>query len=310
MRDRDETPKETVAYWGYRSVQRLAESMPERRGRRAFEALGRLAFRWMPNLRATVTANLARVLGAPPDDERVATATREAFELYARYWFDTFFIRGLSVEELNRRTAIVGRELVDEALEAGKGCICVLPHTGNWDVGGAWFGMNGYPIAVVAEELRPRRLFELFVEHREAEGMRVIGLSGTGHVGTQLKTLLSQNWMIALVSDRDLTGRGVEVEMFGAPRKVPAGPALLSLTTGAPILCCPTYTLKDGWEVRFEGPLQIERTGDLRADVNALSRLMAERFERAIAARPTDWHMFQPGWSPEPVSADVPAAAP
>jgi lauroyl/myristoyl acyltransferase len=23
---------------------------------------------------------------------------------------------------------------------------------------------------------------------------------------------------------------------------------------------------------------------------------MAERFERAIAAKPTDWHMFQPAW--------------
>jgi lauroyl/myristoyl acyltransferase len=34
----------------------------------------------------------------------------------------------------------------------------------------------------------------------------------------------------------------------------------------------------------------------MREDVAALSRLMAERFERAIAAKPTDWHMFQPAW--------------
>jgi lauroyl/myristoyl acyltransferase len=57
-----------------------------------------------------------------------------------------------------------------------------------------------------------------------------------------------------------------------------------------------TATLDHGWEVRFETPLEIERTGELRADVTEFSRLMAERFERAIAARPTDWHMFQPGW--------------
>lgn len=304
--NREETTKETVAYWGYRAVERLAMTLPEQRGRRAFQALGRLAHHRMPNLRATVAANQARVLDADPDDPRVATATREAFELYARYWFDAFVIRTLSVEEFNRRTVITGLDLVDTALEAGKGCICVLPHTGNWDVGGAWFGVNGYPIAAVAEELRPRRLFELFVSHREAMGMKIIGLSRHGHVGTQLKSLLAQNWMVALVADRDLTGRGIEVEMFGAPRKVPAGPALLSLTTGAPLLCCPTYTLKDGWEIHFEGPLEIERTGSLRADVEALSRVMAERFERAIASHPTDWHMFQPAWDP----ADTPAASP
>jgi KDO2-lipid IV(A) lauroyltransferase len=303
---RGETPKETVAYWGYRTVEWLATTVPEEAGRRAFEALGRAAYRRMPNLRATVAANQARVLGTEVADPRVATATREAFELYARYWFDAFRVRVMPLDEFNRRTTIVGLELVDSAIAAGTGCICVLPHTGNWDVGGAWFGRNGYRIVAVAEELKPRRLFDLFVRHREAVGLKIVGLSATGHVGTQLKTLLAQNHMVALVADRDLTGRGIEVEMFGAPRRIPAGPALLSLTTGAPILCCPTFTRKDGWEVRFEGPLEIERTGELRADVAALTRLIAERFERAIASRPTDWHMFQPAWGS---TAEVPAAA-
>jgi len=309
VKGREESTRETVAYWGYRTVEWLAMTLPEKRGRRTFEALGRIAYRRMPNLRATVAANQARVLGTDVDDPRVATATHEAFELYARYWFDAFVIRTLPLEEFNRRTVVVGLDLVDAALEAGKGCICVLPHTGNWDVGGAWFGANGYPIAAVAEELKPRRLFELFVKHRETMGMKIVGLSSHGHVGTQLKTLLAQNHIVALVSDRDLSGRGIEVEMFGAPRRIPTGPALLSLSTGAPLLCCPTYTLKDGWEVHFEGPLQIERSGDLRTDVAALTQLMAERFERAIASRPTDWHMFQPAWEPRPVTDEVPAAA-
>jgi KDO2-lipid IV(A) lauroyltransferase len=296
--------RETIAYWAYRAVARLAVTLPRERGGRLFEAVGRLAYARMPRLRATVAANQARVLGADVDDPRVAAATREAFELYARYWFDAFSIPALSREELGRRTVITGLELVDAALDAGTGCICVLPHTGNWDVGGAWFGVNGYPIVAVAEELRPRRLFELFVEHREALGMKIVGLSG--HVGTQLKALLAQNHMVALVADRDLTGRGIEVEMFGATRKIPAGPALLSLTTGAPLLCCPTFTTRDGWEIRFEGPLEVERSGDLRTDVAALTRLVAERFERAIAAHPTDWHMFQPAWEPR---VEVPAVA-
>lgn len=138
--------------------------------------------------------------------------------------------------------------------------------------------------------------------------MRIVPLTRNGHVGQQLKQLLSQNWVVALVADRDLTGRGVEVEMFGASRRVPAGPALLSLTSGAPILVCPVTTLEDGWEIRIGPPLRIESTGDLRTDVEALSRLMAASFERAIAARPPDWHLFQPGW--EATAAGEPAGAP
>jgi lauroyl/myristoyl acyltransferase len=35
---------------------------------------------------------------------------------------------------------------------------------------------------------------------------------------------------------------------------------------------------------------------------------MAERFERAIAAKPTDWHMFQPAWDESASTAATPAA--
>jgi len=38
----------------------------------------------------------------------------------------------------------------------------------------------------------------------------------------------------------------------------------------------------------------VARTDSLRADATALTRLMALEFERAIASRPPDWHMFQP----------------
>ena len=291
-----ETRRETLGYWGYRSAEWLAMSLPERTGRRVFETLGRIAHRRLNGVRATVAANQARVLGAEPSDARVDHATREAFELYARFWFDAFRIRTMPEEEFNERIVVIGVENIDRALEAGKGCVCALPHMGNWDAAGHWFGANGYRIAAVAEELRPPRLYELFLRHREELGMRIVGLTKEGHVGQQLKQLLSENWMVALVADRDLTGRGTEVEMFGAIRRVPAGPALLSLSSGAPLVVCPVYTRDDGWEVRIEEPLEIERTGVIREDVAALSRLMAERFERAIAAKPTDWHMFQPAW--------------
>jgi lauroyl/myristoyl acyltransferase len=291
-----ETRRETLGYWGYRSAEWLAMSLPERTGRRVFETLGRVAHRRLHGVRATVAANQARVLGAEPSDARVDHATREAFELYARFWFDAFRIRTMPEREFNERIVVLGVENIDRALEAGKGCVCALPHMGNWDAAGHWFGANGYRIAAVAEELRPPRLYELFLRHREELGMRIVGLTKEGHVGQQLKQLLSENWMVALVADRDLTGRGTEVEMFGATRRVPAGPALLSLSSGAPLVVCPVYTRDDGWEVRIEEPLEIERTGVIREDVAALSRLMAERFERAIAAKPTDWHMFQPAW--------------
>src|SRR5207342_887337 len=95
---------------------------------------------------------------------------------------------------------------------------------------------RGLPVVSVAERLRPDELFRLFLEHREGLGMKIIGLDQDGHVGKALTTALSESRVVALVADRDLTGRGIEVEMFGGRRKLPAGPALLALSTGAPIV--------------------------------------------------------------------------
>jgi lauroyl/myristoyl acyltransferase len=272
--------------------------VPEGLGRFTFDGVAHLAHRMLPAVRATVTANQARVIGRPVDDPLVAAATEEAFELYARYWFDTFRVRAMPHDEVRRRTLMEDLKYIDEALAAGTGCITVLPHMGNWDVAGHWLAISGYPLASVAEELKPPRLFDLFLRHREALGMHIVPLIGGTHVGQQLAGLLKDDWIVALVADRDLSGRGVEVEMFGATRRIPAGPALLSISTGAPLMVCPTWTRPEGWAVRIGRPLELERTGETKADVVALTRLMAAEFERAIATHPPDWHMFQPAWAP------------
>jgi KDO2-lipid IV(A) lauroyltransferase len=247
-------------------------------------------------VRATVAANQARVLGAPVGSPLVRAATRDAFALYARFWYDAFRIRALSPPELVRRTRLEGVEHIRDALAKGKGCIAAIPHMGNWDVAGAVIAASDIPIAAVAEVLEPPRLSELFVRHREALGMRVVPLAEGTHVGQKLAGLLSENWLVALVADRDLSGRGIEVEMFGATRRLPAGPGLLSVTSGAPLLVCSSHTTDDGWIVRIGPPLEMPRTGNTRTDVATLTRRMAAEFERTISANPPDWHLFQPAW--------------
>jgi lauroyl/myristoyl acyltransferase len=76
---------------------------------------------------------------------------------------------------------------------------------------------------------------------------------------------------------------------------MPAGPALIALSAGAPLLSGPTFTTRDGWtEVLSE--VSIEPTGRRKEDVVALTRALAASFEKAIASAPPDWHLFQPGW--------------
>lgn len=296
-----ETPRERAAFWAYRALERTATLLPERVGRRCFELGGLAAHRWLRERRAVVAANQARVLGRDLADPRVVAATREAFALYARYWFDAFRVRSMTRATISARTRVDDLHHIDTALAKGAGCIAVLPHTGNWDVAGCFFAMHGYPLASVAEELRPARLTALFRRHREALGMSIVPLDGGS--ARRLARCLAQNRLVALVGDRDLTGTGIDVAMFGAPRRLPVGPALLSLATGAPLLVGSTHTTPTGWRIQVGAPLAIERSGDLHADAHTLTRTLAVELERAIATHPPDWHVFQPAWEPPSVRA-------
>ena len=287
---------ETTTYLVYRFMGWLGPILPVRSGRAAYERAGRLFFRLAPGPRGVVAANQAQVLGRPADDPLVQASTREAFGLYARYWFDTFNVLGWDDDRVAAAFRFEGIEHVEKGLADGKGVVIALPHTGNWDVGGWAMGLRVAPVVSVAEHLKPDRLFELFLEHRRQLGMEIIDLS-SDHVGRQLTQRLEQNRIVALVADRDLSGGGVEVEMFGRTRRMPAGPALLALSSGAPLLSGPTYTTREGW-VEVLTPVSIEPTGKRKDDIIALTRALAAAFERAIAAAPPDWHLFQPGWEP------------
>lgn len=285
---------ETATYLVYRFMSWLGQILPARSGRSSYEKAGRLFYRLAARARATVAANQAQVLGRPIEDTLVQASTREAFALYGRYWFDTFNVLGWTDEQVLDAFRFEGIEHVEKGLADGKGVVIALPHTGNWDVGGRAMGIRVAPVVAVAEHLKPDRLFELFLEHRRRLRIDIVDLA-SDHVGRQLTQRLEQNRIVALVADRDLSGGGVEVEMFGRTRRMPAGPALLALSAGAPLISGPTYTTREGW-VEVLTPVSIEPTGRRKEDVIALTQALATAFERAIAAAPPDWHMFQPAW--------------
>jgi phosphatidylinositol dimannoside acyltransferase len=291
-----ETLSDRFAHLTMRLTQWLGMHLPRGIGLPAAQAYFRLLYEQSSAQRDVVAANLSRVLGHPPESRLVQDATRECFKLYGRYWYETFSLRTMPPEEVDRRFSIEGLENVDRALEQGRGTVLTLPHMGNWDAAGHWLCIKGYRMTAVAEELKPRSVFELFLRHRRALGMGIVPLSTSANVGSRLVELLRQNEILTLVADRDLTGRGVVVEMFGAPRRMPAGPAYLALATETPLSVCAVFTTPSGWHTKIGPPVEIDRTGVMREDVAALTKVIAAGFERYIASSPADWHMFQPAW--------------
>ena len=219
---------------------------------------------------------------------------KEGMRSYLRYWCDTFRLPLWSSEEIIGRTVVINDHLLREALAAGNGAIVSLPHAGNWDQAGAYYCETGAPVVTVAEHLEPERLFTKFLAYRESLGMEVLDASARSLA--VLSQRLRQGRLIALVADRDLSRNGVDVEFFGYPARMPAGPAVLSIKTGAPLLTAFVRYLDSGIEIFFEEAIAVPEEGTTAEKVQLMIQETANRLERHLSLHMTDWHMLQRIW--------------
>ncbi|GAA2370723.1 phosphatidylinositol mannoside acyltransferase [Dactylosporangium salmoneum] len=258
---------------------------------------------------ATLAANLRRVVGPDMPDAQFADLLHRALRSYSRYYLEAFRLPGRSKEQILRGFRLERGELLGQNVAAGIGSVIALPHAGNWDAAGAWVAANGWPITTVAERLKPESVYLKFLAFRRSLGMEILPLTG-GERPTfdVLEERVRAGSVVPLLADRDLTPRGVDVEFFGGRTRMPAGPALLALRTGAPLYVVNMWFEPDAAAGHLHGPVEMPAPdeGSLDARMRIVTQRVADLFAVGIARHPEDWHMLQRFWLDEPA---VPAAA-
>src|SRR5215218_4949732 len=277
---------------------KLVRKLPEPLAFALGRAGGRLYHRLDRRRREALAANLGQVLGPRTGRRELERAVRRGFASYGRYWVEAFRLEDLTPAEIRGRLRIEGREHIDTALAAGRGAIFASPHLGNWDAGGAWLAASGYPATAVVERLRPAELYERFAAYRRALGLELLPLDDGSETMRGVLRALRAGRVVGLVCDRDLTGGGLPVRLFGAATVMPGGPASLALRTGATLLPCAVYQdrRRGHWHAVIRPLLRPEPSGDSRADVQALTQRLADEFERLIARAPDQWHVLSHHW--------------
>jgi lauroyl/myristoyl acyltransferase len=286
---------ERTPYLAYRAGAEIARLVPERIGMPVARGLARATPSVMTARRAQVERNLRRIYGPGFGGAELHAAVRDTFASYGRYFYELFRLPTAPPGWIRAHFRCRGIEHIAGAVADGTGVVLALPHLGNWDFAGAWLALQGYTVTVVAEPVEPPELFEWFVDTRARLGMRVIPLSPSA--GTEVLRALGDNEVVCLLADRDLTGDGIDVEFFGERTTLPAGPALVTLRSGAPLLPAGCYFRPGGChETDILAPLPTERAGRIRDDVARATQDLADAFETLIRAAPTHWHLLQPNW--------------
>jgi lauroyl/myristoyl acyltransferase len=279
---------------GYAFGWNLVCRLPESWARWGFQLGADIAWRRQGPQIAVLEGNLRRVLGPGATGKQLRALSRDTMRSYSRYWLEAFRLPVLPTERIMAGMHCVGEERLQDNIKAGRGVIVALPHMGNYEQAGFWIINRGVgSFTTVAERLKPDSLFRRFLQFREGLGFEVLPATGGASRFGVLAQRLRAGRLVCLVSDRDVTGGGIEVEFFGEKARMMGGPAALAVQTGAALLPVTLWFDGPGWGAHIHEEIPVPDGGIRREKVAAMTQQLAEIYEAGIRAHPQDWHMLQ-----------------
>ena len=283
---------EIITAWGYFLAWRILRWLPEKFVySRANNVADYLVKKNGKNV-ARLRSNLART--SPNITELdLDLLVYQGMRSSLRYWCDVFRFPDWSKERILNSVTVNDESILMEAVAAGNGAIVTLPHCGNYDHAAAYFCARGATIVTVAENLKPEKLFKKFMQYRQAFGMESLPLDG--RVIPTLMQRIRSGSVIALAADRDLSRSGIDVNFFGGPARMPAGPALLAIRTGAPLISAYISYTENGIHIDLT-LIELPTHGSESERVADLVQKSADFFAQGISQYPQDWHMMQRIW--------------
>jgi len=256
------------------------------------------AYAVLVRVRRAINANLAAALGPAGFLERqrrilrsIRTCGMCLIERYERFSTDRPF--KVEVEALEHWRAVA---------DGGRGCVMVTAHLGLYEAGSLMPGAKeARRVHLVREpELDPRA--QAFIRETVAavEGphYRMHFQTGDPLQAVALVEALERGEIVAIQADRPHAGgKTVTATLFGRPFPLPAGPAVLARTARVPML--PVFALREGrrrFRLVFRPPIEVARTRDRRADLEAAMGSVAGEIEYAIRRAPEQWFVFRVLW--------------
>ncbi len=292
------------AYIPFRIAAAIFGTLPWSVVRALGNGAGQFASRRRNARRPLLTRHMRRVLGPDVRQSDVDEAVTGMYRSYGRYWAETFWFRPRRRQAIIESVDRINFDPVHKAIADGRGIVFAVPHIGNWEVAGLIARDLGLNLMAVAEHLPNEKITQWFFDVRAKFGIDIVLTSDPARRSKMIRRL-KEGGALALLADRDVTGKGVAVEFFGEETTVPAGPTALAELTDSVLIPVAVY-FKDGPGYRIEvgDPVAIPEAETRAERVSLGAQRVADALESQIRTAPSQWHLFQPNWASD---TDVPA---
>jgi lauroyl/myristoyl acyltransferase len=265
---------------------------------------GDLFFRVSTTYRENVQDNLRHLPETVIKPEETVVATRHVFRTSARNFLDLITMPRHRRKVLLRSAESLAptRHLLDAALAKGNGVVIITAHLGCFDFLGQALATLGYKLTVVTGRTTSRFVFDGVTHLRSSNGMTMVEPTPSGV--RRVIQALRRGECVVFLTDRDFFENGLPVMFFGHETTLPPGAVRIARESRAPIVPVFTRRLKHGHEMTIWPAIEVPRSSDAPADLQAGLECVVDVLQRAISATPNQWAMFQRVWReapPQPV---------
>jgi KDO2-lipid IV(A) lauroyltransferase len=259
-------------------------------------ALGGFAWNVAGFRRELVLESMAAAFPEKSQDELLALG-HKCYRNLGAVFAEMFLIHRMSDEELAGKVTFRNREVLEGALEEGRGVVNVAFHYGNWELMGARAAREGWPLDVIARS-QTNPLFNSYVNRlREENGMRLIPVRNSS---SWIAGSLRHGRIVTFLADQDAHLVGAFVPFLGRPASTPIGPALFSWKIGSPMVISLLLPVGEGrWEVVFELVPRPE-TGNRDEFIHQITAWYTDYLEKQVRIAPEHWFWPHKRWKTAP----------
>ena len=260
---------------------------------------GKLLFHLLPYRRALVLENLHRVFGATLPAAEIIQLAQAYYAHYLRFLIEFFRLPLMSAKKRKSYIRIENMESPLRAHQQGRGLILLTGHFGNWEVatvaGIAQFPEFKGQFHFVRRPLKPEWLNRFITGRFRRAGFGTLAKRGSLDA---MLTLLEQGAVVVFVFDQHAQRPdGIAVDFFGHPAGTFKSPALIAMSTGAPVIPTCSWREPDGTHVlRFEEPVEPVECDDVSEAIRQNTRAYNAALERMLLRHPEQWIWMHRRW--------------
>ncbi len=245
--------------------------------------------------------NLHEAYKSEKSESEIEKIARGSFQHLAEFGIEWLRMPKI-IQNPDRYLTINHIEKVRVAMKQKKGAFMLVSHNGNWEIMALNAGLLiakplGTSIYALARPLQNPYLYDYAVKLRGGMGLKTIDKSGGVR---EAFNRLKENEIVCALVDQRISEGSIETNFFGRSALTTSLPAIVALRFETPVFFLFLHRTKDQqFVLNVEGPVPIQRTGNVHQDIRVNTQKFLDRIEAEIRKDPARWLWMHNRWRPE-----------